>query len=117
MADATPHPLAGLVVALVCAVYALWRQNSFATCAFVAAGFFFLHSVRQTDSPGVRLARELGANPQAITVRGVVVSEPKFGLQGTRLSVSVCSGSNATGANGSDGGDVARALARRCSLR
>lgn len=84
LADAIPQPRAALVLVIVTATIALLRQSSLTTYLFVAAAFFFLHSVRITDSPGRRLVRVVGKEPRAIAVRGFVVSEPKVSAQGTK---------------------------------
>ncbi len=83
VADAVPHPIAGLIALGGCALLTLLRKSSWATYAFVAACFFFLHSLRQTHSPGLRLEQELGSAPQAITARGLVISEPRLSARGT----------------------------------
>jgi competence protein ComEC len=64
-------------IAVLAIVACLWR-NSIATYAFAAASFFFLHSLQLIDTPGLRLAREIGRQPSNYTVHGVVMSEPKF---------------------------------------
>ncbi len=64
------------------AVVALFSQNSIATYAFVAASFFYLHSLRVIDTPALRLAAEIGNQPRNCTVQGVVVSEPKSSPSG-----------------------------------
>jgi competence protein ComEC len=69
-------------VLLVMALVALLRQNTPATYAFVAASFFFLHSLRVTESPGLQLARNLGERPRAASARGSIVSEPKIAANG-----------------------------------
>ena len=83
IADQLPYPRAGLLLTATLALLALLRRGSAATYIFVAASFFTLHSMRQTQSPGVRLARTLGQHPQAIAVRGTVISEPKLSERGT----------------------------------
>jgi competence protein ComEC len=84
IADLAPnHPLVlGIALALL-TVTALLTRNSPAVYALVATGFFFLHSVRTSDSPGLRLTRELGNEPRPVTVCGAVVSEPKFAANGS----------------------------------
>ena len=59
-----------------------FRGNSLAVYALVAGAFFSLHSVRTTESAGMRLARQLGSEPQPVTVLGSVVSEPKISAKG-----------------------------------
>lgn len=83
IADAAPHPIGGMVALILGALIAFLRKSSLATYAFVAACFFFLHSLRETHSPGLRLAQELGETPQALAATGVVVSEPTASARGT----------------------------------
>jgi ComEC/Rec2-related protein len=83
VADFAPSSASGLVVALaICAVVALILRNSFVVYLLVAGTFFLLHSIRITDSPGVRLARQLGGEPRPVTGVGSVVSEPKISARG-----------------------------------
>ena len=82
-ADQAQRPSIGFVVAGVFAVAALLRRNSLLTLAFVGATFFAIHSQRLTDSPGLRLARELGTAPVALAARGFVVTEPRVSARGT----------------------------------
>src|SRR4030088_1554341 len=63
--------LAGVIAAV--AVVALLSRGS-AVYALVAFGFFFLHSARTTDTPGLSLAYTLGEEPRPITVHGAVIS-------------------------------------------
>ncbi|HSH38011.1 MAG TPA: ComEC family competence protein, partial [Chthoniobacterales bacterium] len=83
LADRTSHPAIGLACVVLLVAVALLRRSTAFTHAFVIASFFAIHSLRQTDSPGLRLARELGTAPVALAARGVVVSEPKISAQGT----------------------------------
>ncbi|MFN2508958.1 MAG: ComEC/Rec2 family competence protein [Chthoniobacterales bacterium] len=82
VAEAWPFPVAGIAIALSLAATALFRGRSLLTYCFVAASFFYLHSSRQTISPGLRLAQELGPEPVAIAVCGIVISEPKVSARG-----------------------------------
>ena len=66
----------------VAALIALISRNSLAVYAIVAGAFFSLHSLRITESAGMRLARQLGSEPQAVTVLGSVASEPKISAKG-----------------------------------
>jgi ComEC/Rec2-related protein len=79
LADNAPNR-SGVIVGAVAilAAISLGRGSSLATYALVTISFFFLHSLRLTDSPGIRLMRELGNEPQIVSVRGSVVSEPKI---------------------------------------
>jgi ComEC/Rec2-related protein len=83
VADRVPYPAAGLVITLIAGAFALQRRSSLLTYCFVAGAFFSIHSVRQTESPGLRLARELGDRPVALAAGGIVVSEPKISASGT----------------------------------
>lgn len=72
-----------MVVALATgAVFALISRKPFPVYLLVAGAFYSLHSVRTTESAGVRLARQLGGEPQPVTVRGSVVTEPKVSPRG-----------------------------------
>ena len=71
-----------LIAIGVLAVIALLWQSSIATYAFVFAGFFYLHSLQTIDTPGLRLAREIGSQSQNLTARGFVISEPKISPSG-----------------------------------
>ena len=64
------------------AIIALVWQRLIATYAFVFAGFFYLHSLQMIDTPGLRLAREIGTQSQNLTARGTVISEPKVSSNG-----------------------------------
>lgn len=64
------------------AVFALIFRRSFAVYLLVAGAFYLMHSVRTTESAGVRLARQLGGEPEPVTVWGSVVSEPKVSARG-----------------------------------
>ena len=82
-ADFAPSAAPGVFLALaVAAAIALILRNSFLVYLIVAGAFFLLHSLRITDSPGVRLARQLGAEPRPVTAVGSVVSEPKVSPRG-----------------------------------
>ena len=83
LADYFPFLTAGLVAVAVFAAIALLRRSSLATYVFVVAAFFSAHVMRTADAPGLRLARELGDQPRAITVQGLVVSEPRVSARGT----------------------------------
>ncbi|HXM74508.1 MAG TPA: ComEC family competence protein, partial [Chthoniobacterales bacterium] len=52
------------------------------TYALVGAGFFLLHSFQIQDTPGLRLAAQLGERPRAVGAPGFVVSEPKMASNG-----------------------------------
>jgi len=73
--------LAGVLSAIAVAAWSLRR--SVAVYALVACGFFFLHSARTTDTPGLVLTRSLGEGPRPVTVHGAVSSEPKISEGGS----------------------------------
>ena len=75
----SPTLFAGLVLL---AVIALISRQSFAVYLLVAGVFFSVHSWKMTESPGVRLARQLGGEPQPVIVQGAVISEPKSSARG-----------------------------------
>jgi ComEC/Rec2-related protein len=83
-ADLAPSPslpVAGTLALL--ALVALRSRNSLAVYLLGVTGFFLLHSLRTSDSPALRLARELGESPRPVTVLGSVVSEPKISPGGS----------------------------------
>ncbi|MFL6594433.1 MAG: ComEC/Rec2 family competence protein [Chthoniobacterales bacterium] len=82
LADLLPHATIGFTLIVICASLVLIRKRSLPTYLFVAACFFTVHALRLTNAPGATLARELGSAPQAIAVRGIVVSEPKKSVRG-----------------------------------
>ena len=83
VADFSPNStLLSFVALAVCATGALLFRNSFVVYLLVAGAFFLLHSLRITDSPGLRLARQLGNESQPVTAVGVVISEPKISARG-----------------------------------
>jgi competence protein ComEC len=83
VADSAPS-LAPTVIAVLalCAMLALILRHSLPVYLLVAGAFFLLHSMRITDSAGVRLARRLGDGPRPVTAVGSVVSEPKISARG-----------------------------------
>lgn len=83
VADGHPHPAAGMLLGAALAAAAFLSRSSVVTYAFVGSAFFALHGIRATESSGLRLARELGPESQAITARGLIVSEPKVAGSGT----------------------------------
>ncbi|HYJ05003.1 MAG TPA: ComEC/Rec2 family competence protein [Chthoniobacterales bacterium] len=72
----------GLIAFAICAGVAFLLRNSTAVYVLVAGAFFLLHSMRITDAPGVRLARQLDSEPRPVTAVGSVVSEPKISARG-----------------------------------
>lgn len=70
------------VVLVVVAVFALVRQSSIATYLAVGLAFALLHHGQIVDTPGLRLAQILGHQPEALTVTGVVITDPKISATG-----------------------------------
>ncbi len=82
LAELSPHPLLALGI-LPLAAAAAWRvRRPVVIHVFAALAFFALHSLRQTESPGLRLARTIGFAPQAAAVRGLITSEPQMSERG-----------------------------------
>lgn len=82
-ADLAPLPLAGLLFTIAAAAFAWWQRGHAAFYALIGCCFFTLHSWKQSSSRGVRLAREIGSVPQAITARGTVISDPAASSAGS----------------------------------
>src|SRR5256885_6142624 len=84
VADSWPrYSMAFATVLAAIAIAAWFSRRSAATYALVGLGFFLVHSLRTTDSPGQQLARTLGDEPRPITVRGAIISEPKISERGS----------------------------------
>jgi competence protein ComEC len=83
IADFAPNhsPVLAIAIAIL-ALTALFSRNSIVVYVLVATGFVFLHSLRTTESPALRLAQELGEEPRPVSVLGSVVSEPKISPNG-----------------------------------
>jgi ComEC/Rec2-related protein len=81
-ADRFTYPALGLLLMFAAAVVALRRRSAIATYCVVAAAFFSLQAIRQSESAGQRLRKELGDNPVALAAGGIVVSEPKLSTRG-----------------------------------
>ena len=71
-----------LAAVVICATSVLLWRNSFVVYFLVAGGFFLLHSLRITDSPGIRLGRELDSESRPVTAVGSVISEPRISARG-----------------------------------
>jgi len=71
--------LGALVLFLVFSL--LWARSLW-TYGLVTVGFFLLHTLNVTDTPGVQFAQEMGDQPQSLTAHGIVVSEPKHSPTG-----------------------------------
>lgn len=83
LADSMAAPGAGVLLATLLGGLAFVRKSSLLTHAFVLTSFFAIHSLRETDSPGLRLARELGDQPVALAASGTVATEPRISASGT----------------------------------
>jgi competence protein ComEC len=84
VADVAPNHSLALVIALsFLALAALLSRNSLAVYGLVVIGFFILHSLNRSDSPALRLTRELGEKPCPVSILGCVVSEPKISPNGS----------------------------------
>jgi ComEC/Rec2-related protein len=83
VADCIAAPAADAALVVITAAIALMSRRSAMTYLFAGCCFFFMHGLRATSSPGLRLARELGDQPQAIVARGIVTSEPRVSAKGT----------------------------------
>ncbi len=82
-ADSAPNISSTALNAVgVLAIIALLWQRSIAAYALVGAGFFYLHSLQLVDTPGLRLAREIGEQTLNLTADGIVISEPKTSSSG-----------------------------------
>ena len=83
VADSFPSFSLGAITAVLCfGGLALFLRRSAPTFVFVAAAFFLLHSSRLSDSPGLRLAHQLGEEVRAVSANGLVVTEPKMAANG-----------------------------------
>ena len=78
-------PFSSLVLLWLLAVGAIgvliW-PSSILTHVLVGIGFFWLHSFHLQNSPGSRLATQLGGAPRVINATGAVISEPKTASNG-----------------------------------
>jgi len=83
VADVLPYPSFALLIPLAMGalVISVW-PSSIANYAFVGVGFFWMHIVHLTNSPGSQLLTRLGPSPDAISVIGTVISEPKVAPNG-----------------------------------
>lgn len=83
LAEWTRLPLFLLCTILLLGALALcWRPSSLGIFLLVALFFYALHLSQRTESPGLRLAQELGARPRPVVVLGEVVSEAKSDARG-----------------------------------
>jgi ComEC/Rec2-related protein len=70
-----------VALGLAAAILLRW-PSARSTYAFVGCAFFFLHSFRTLDSPGLQLVSRLGERARVVTVIGSVMSEPKIARNG-----------------------------------
>jgi ComEC/Rec2-related protein len=73
--------VATIVLAMGVAIGA-WRPVLPATYFIVAFGFFLLHNLETSNTPGHQLANELGNRPRVVTATGCVITEPKTASSG-----------------------------------
>ncbi len=84
VADCWPNCSVTVTTTIAVLSLVAWlTRHSLAVCALVAAGFFFVHSVRTTETAGLVTARFLGSEPRPVTVQGAVVTEPKVSERGS----------------------------------
>ncbi|HEU0274116.1 MAG TPA: ComEC/Rec2 family competence protein [Candidatus Udaeobacter sp.] len=75
-------PLAGTpltvltTVLAICTLIITWRPKLLATYVLVAFGFFLLHNLETSNTPGRQLAKDLGNRPRVVTATGSVITEP-----------------------------------------
>ena len=86
VADSFPLPPGcWLPIGVVCFAAALavlrWPMTG-STYALVGVGFFLFHSFQIEDTPGLRLAAQLGGRPRTVKARGFVADEPKIAPNG-----------------------------------
>ncbi len=74
-------PAAGIVFFLSACLIFLWPRAGLAYL-IVTGGFFLLHNFRTEDTPGLRLATELGTRARTIRATGIVATEPKIAASG-----------------------------------
>ena len=63
-------------------VLLLWKPNAILTYAFVVVGFFLAHNFRTNDTPGTKLAEQLGDRARTVRATGIVVTEPRVASNG-----------------------------------
>ena len=73
--------LLAVVFAILSSAALFWPKLT-STYALVGAGFFLLHSFQVQDTPGLRLAAQLGERPRAVGATGLVITEPKIAPNG-----------------------------------
>ncbi len=70
-----------IVFAVLSSAAVFWPKLT-STYALVGAGFFLLHSFQIQDTPGLRLAAQLGERSRAVSATGFVITEPKIAPNG-----------------------------------
>lgn len=84
VADWWPNCSSTVAAVIAALAVTTWLScRSLALYVLVAAGFFFLHSARTTDTPGLLAVRSLGEAPRPVTIHGAVISEPKISERGS----------------------------------
>jgi len=85
-ADSFPLPTGGWlpvgVISFAAALAVLRWPRPGLTYALVGVGFFLLHSLQIEDTPGLRLAAQLGDRPRTVNAKGFVADEPKIAPNG-----------------------------------
>jgi ComEC/Rec2-related protein len=71
-----------LVSFAVASLVVFCRPRPLLSYLIVAFGFFALHSLRTSDTCGLRLAQKLGERPRRVNAVGRVLDEPKQGRNG-----------------------------------
>jgi competence protein ComEC len=79
---APTHWMLGAALFVVLGLATLFWPKLGATYSLVGFGFFLLHLFQTQDTPGLRLAAQLGERPRAINVIGFAIDEPKLGVNG-----------------------------------
>ena len=79
LAEFVSLPILPLCLAIALgAIFCFFRPATALAYLLVAAAFFFLHLVRETDAPGKAWSMRLGDRPRPVIVTGTVSSEPKL---------------------------------------
>src|SRR6516165_8656428 len=71
-----------LIALVSIAIVLFWKSNTGLTYLLVGYAFFLLHNFQTGDTPGLRLANELGERMRTVRATGVVASEPRVTANG-----------------------------------
>src|ERR1700761_2106689 len=74
--------ISAAIVLEICILITLCWPRLAATYLIVAIGFFLLHKLATTNTPGQQLAEKLGERPRVVTAVGCVITEPKISSSG-----------------------------------